>query len=192
MVICGVHSSAPRRRRRAAARVGDRLFQHLLIELDADLADMAGLLLAQQIAGAADVEIVAGQREAGAELVERLHHFEPALRRLGQHLARRQGQIGIGAQLGAADAAAQLVELRQAEHVGAMDDQRVGGRDVEAGFDDVGREQHVVVALVEGGHHLLELGRRHLAMRHRHLHLGHQLAAAARRTSSRSVMRGTT
>ena len=47
--------------------LGDRLLQHLLVELEADLADLARLLLAEQVAGAADVEIVAGQREAGAQ-----------------------------------------------------------------------------------------------------------------------------
>ena len=60
-----------RRRRRtsrvAAAGLGDGFFQHLLVELDADLADLSGLFLAQQVAGAADVEIVAGERKAGAE-----------------------------------------------------------------------------------------------------------------------------
>ena len=70
---------------------GDRLFEQVLVKLDADLADMARLLLAQEIAGAADVEIVARQREAGAELIQGLHHFEPALRRLGQQLAARAG-----------------------------------------------------------------------------------------------------
>ncbi len=110
----------------------------MLIELDADLADMTRLLLAEQVAGAADVEIVARQGEAGAEGVESLHDFEPALRRLGQRLGRWQGQIGIGPHLAAADAAAQLIELRQAEHVGAMDDHRIGDRHIETGFDDVG------------------------------------------------------
>ena len=146
MVICGVHSSFAGASASAPLRaVTHRLFQHLLVKLDADLADMARLFVAQQIAGAADIEIVARKREAGAQRVEGLHHFEPALRGLGQHLARRQGQIGIGAQLAAADAAAQLIELRQAEHVGAMDDHRIGGRNVEAGFDDVGREQQIVL-----------------------------------------------
>ena len=56
-----------------------RLFQHGLIELEADLADMARLLLAEQIAGAADVEVVAGQHEAGAERIERLQHLQPLL-----------------------------------------------------------------------------------------------------------------
>ena len=49
----------------------DRIGQHLLIELVADFLDMAGLLVAQQIAGAANVEIVARELEAGAERVER-------------------------------------------------------------------------------------------------------------------------
>ena len=43
----------------AGAQLGDRVLQHLLVQLDADLADMAGLLVAQQVAGAADVEVVA-------------------------------------------------------------------------------------------------------------------------------------
>src|SRR3712207_8637686 len=48
--------------------------------------------------------------------------------------------------------------------------------DVEAALDDGGRQQHVVLAVVEGAHHLLELGRRHLAVADDHLHLGHLLA----------------
>ncbi len=56
-----------------------RLLQHLLVELEADLLDVAGLLVAQQIAGAANVEIVRGELEAGAQRVERLQHLEAAL-----------------------------------------------------------------------------------------------------------------
>ena len=110
----------------------------------------------------------------------------------GQRLARRHGQKRIGALLGAADPPAELVELRQAEHVGAVDDQRVGGRNVEARLDDGGREQHVELAVVEGAHHVFELGRRHLAMRDHELHLRHLLAQERRACSSRSAMRGTT
>ncbi len=87
-----------------------------------------------------------------------------------------RGEERIGALLGASDAAAQLIELRQAEHVGAMDDQRVGGRDIEAGFDDGGRQQHVELAVVEAAHDVFELGRRHAAMRHAELDLGNMVA----------------
>ena len=72
-------------------------------------------------------------------------------------LVGRQGEQRIGACLGAADASAQLIELGEAEHVGPPDDQCVRGRDVEAGFDDRRRQQHVVLSLVEGGHDVFEL-----------------------------------
>ena len=87
----------------------------------------------------------------------------------------RQREQRVGAQLGAADAAAQLIDLRQPEHVGAVHDQRVGGRDVEAGFDDRGRQQHVELAVVERRHDVLEHGRRHLAVGDGDAHLRHVL-----------------
>src|SRR6202022_2037458 len=67
------------RRRDAGLETCDRLLQHLLIELEADLPDMAGLLLAQEISGAADVEVVGGERKACAQRVERLQHLQPPL-----------------------------------------------------------------------------------------------------------------
>ena len=68
-----------------AARLGlqDRLFQHRLIEFVADLLDMPGLFVAQQIARAANVEIMAGELEARAQRVEVGQHLQPLLRRLG-------------------------------------------------------------------------------------------------------------
>ena len=157
-----------------------RLFQHGLIELEADLADMARLLLAEQIAGAADVEVVARQHEAGAERIERLQHLQPLLGGWRQPRVGGHGDIGIGADLGAADAPAQLIELGEPEHVGAMHDQRVGGRNVEAGLDDRGRQQHVVLPVVEGVHHRIELARGHLAVGAGDLQLGHVLLQEGR------------
>ena len=61
---------------------------------------------------------------------------------------------------------ADLVELGQAELVGAVDDQGVGPGDVEAGLDDAGRDQHVGLAPDEGQHDLLELALAHLAVGH--------------------------
>jgi hypothetical protein len=49
-----------------AARLAHRFLEQMLVELDADFAHVAGLLVAQQIAGAADVEIVARQAESPA------------------------------------------------------------------------------------------------------------------------------
>ncbi len=56
-----------------------------------------------------------------------------------------------------------------------MHDQRVGGRDVEAGLDDRGREQNIVLPVVEGIHHGIELAAGHLAVGARHLQLRHML-----------------
>ena len=62
-----------------------------------------------------------------------------------------------------------------------MDDQRVGARNVEAGFDDRGRQQDVVLAVVEGADLVLELARRHLAVRDDEFALRHVLAQERRR-----------
>ena len=169
--------------RRVLARLDalDRLAHHLLIELVADLLDVAGLLFAKEIAGAAQVEVVARELEAGAERIERLQNAE-ALLGLRRDLGLgRGGEIGVGADLRAADAAAQLIELRQAEHVGAMDDHGVGARNVEAGFDDRGRQEDVVLAVVEGADLVLELARRHLAVGDDEFALGRVLAQERRR-----------
>src|SRR3546814_19597401 len=101
----------------AGPRRHHRLLQHLLVELDADLADVAGLLLAQQVAGTADVEVVAGELEAGTEAVQRLHHVQALLRRRAEDTPRRQREVGIAALLGTAAAAAALVNRRQAQQV---------------------------------------------------------------------------
>ena len=115
-----------------------------------------------------------GKLEAGAEGIERLQHLQPLFRLRGD-FPRRQGEQRIGAQFRAADAAAQLIELRQAEAVGAMHDQRVRGRNIETGFDDRGGEQHIVFAVVEGRHDVVERARRHLPVRHRDAHFRHAL-----------------
>ena len=57
----------------------------------------------------------------------------------------------------AADAAAQLMELRETEAVGAVDDDRVRGRHVDAALDDRRADQHVDALRVEVAHHVLEL-----------------------------------
>ena len=78
-------------------------------------------------------------------------------------------------QVGAADAAADLVELREAERVGALDDQRVGLRDVDARLDDGRRDEHVGVSAKERVHLLLELALAHLSVRDEEAQFGREL-----------------
>ena len=122
---------------------------------------------AEQVARAADLEVAVARPEAGAELRELLERLAAALRRrLVERLVARHEQVGVRAVAAAADAAAQLVELREAERVGAVDEDRVDARDVEAALDDRRAEQHVDVAAHERQHRSLELALRHLAVRH--------------------------
>ncbi|MNQ95720.1 hypothetical protein D3C85_1112900 [compost metagenome] len=136
------------------AQFGDGVFQHLLIQLDPDLADMARLLVAQQVAAAALIQIVTGQLEAGAQIVQRLQHLQTLLGRQAQRPFGVRRQIGECPRLGPSDTASDLVQLGQAEHVGAVDDQRVGRRNVDAALDNGGRDQDVITAVVEGAHHV--------------------------------------
>ena len=93
-------------------------------------------------------------------------------------------QVRVGLVVRAADAAAQLVQLREAELVGAADDDRVGARHVDAGLDDGRAQQHVEALGDEVAHHALELALGHLAVRDGDARLGHErLQASARRFS---------
>ena len=66
--------------------------------------------------------------------------------------------------VGAADATADLVQLREPERVGPLDDQGVRLRDVDARLDDRRRDEDVRVPGQEGVHALLEVALRHLAV----------------------------
>ena len=75
----------------------------------------------------------------------------------------------------AADAPAQLVQLRKAELVGAAHDDGIGRRHVDACLDDGRAQQQVVALRDEVAHHVLELALGHLAMGDGDARLGQQL-----------------
>src|SRR5262249_23319192 len=136
-----------------------------------NLTDVTGLLFAQEVAAAAHIEIVAGQREAGAQIVERCEHLETLFGAQRQRALRGSREIGVSAHFRAPYPPTQLVELSQAKHVGAENNERVGAWNIETGFDDAGGKQHVVGAIVERGHDFIELTWRHLPMRRSERHL---------------------
>ena len=151
------------------------LAEHLVVELEADLHHVAALVLAEHLAGAADLEVVHREVEARAQLLHLLDRVEPLRRLLGQALGVGHHEVGIGLVVRTADAAAQLVQLRQAELVGAAHHDGVGCRHVDAGLDD-GRAQQEVVALGhEVAHHALEFALGHLAVGHGDARLGQDL-----------------
>src|SRR5262249_56082309 len=90
-------------------------------------------------------------------------------RGLGGELARLGiEQVRVRRDVAASDAATDLVQLREAELVGALDDQGVRLRDVETRLDDGRRDEHVRVAAEERQHLVLELALPHLAVRNEH------------------------
>ncbi len=73
-------------------------------------------------------------------------------------------QVAPAGRAAAADPAPQLVQLCDAEAVGALHDHDGGLGDVDADLDDRGGDQHIELAGAEAVHHLLADGGRHLAV----------------------------
>ena len=147
-----------------AFQLRDGLLQELAVEIEADRHDVAALGRAEDAAGAANFEIAHGDAKARAERAVLLDRVDPLARCAhGHHLAREQ-QIGVGLVLGAADAAAELIEIGQAEAIGAIDDDGVGVRNIEAALDDRGADEHVDFSGDETLHDVFEFVRVHLAV----------------------------
>ena len=64
------------------------------------------------------------------------------------------------------------MQLGEAELVGAMDDDRIGGGNVDAGLDDRGAKQQIDALLVEVSHHPFQLALVHLSVRDRDARFG--------------------
>ena len=123
----------------------------------------ARLLGAEQVAGAAHLEVLERDAIAGAELRVVLEHLQAALG-VGVDGVGHE-QIAVRAAVRPADAAAQLIELREPEVVGAIHEHRVRVRHVEPRLDDHRRDEHVDLAVHERVHHVLELALAHLPVR---------------------------
>ena len=152
--------------------VAHGLFEHFGVEGEADLHHFAALAFAEDFAGAADFEVLHGEGETGTQIVGGGDGIEPFFGIFGDVFGGEQ--ISVGLVVAAADAAAQLVQLRQAEFVGAVDDDGVGVGDVDTGFDDGGTQQDVETLLQKVAHHLLELAFAQLAVCHADAGFGQQ------------------
>ncbi len=158
------------------AVVGDRLAHHPYVEIEADAGDMAGLFTAEEVARAADLQVLHGDVHARTHLGVLGDGRQPLVRGLGQRLLRRVEEVGVAALAATAHPPAQLVELGEAEVVAALDDQGVGVGDVDARFDDRRRDQDVELLLPEVDDDLLQLGLAHLSVGGLDTGLGDDLA----------------
>ncbi len=105
---------------------------------------------AEEVAGTAQLEVAFGDDEAVVGLGHRAQPFARVVapRRLVQ-------QDAVRLPLATADAAAQLVELRQAEALGVLHDHHRGVGHIHADLDDRGGHQHVRRPRHERLHHLI-------------------------------------
>ena len=147
---------------------------HAYVQVEAHALDMAGLLVAQKVTGAAQFQVLHGHIETGAERRVLRDGGEPVMGLLGHRLGRVVQEVGVRALAAATDAATQLMELAQAETVGMVDDQRVRIGDIKTGLDDCGTHEHVDVAMPEAADDLVELLLPHLAVGDADVRLGHQ------------------
>ena len=89
-------------------------------------------------------------------------------------LVRRHDEVAESLAVGPAYAAAQLVQVAQAEVLGLVDDDGVGVRDVQSVLYDGGAEHHVVVPAHEVQHLVFQHLGLHLPVGNADLHVGHQ------------------
>ena len=117
--------------------------------------------VAEQLACAAQLEVDLGQLEAVGGLDERL---QPGDRRLRQLLLRPRHEQAVRLLRPTPDAAAELVQLGQAEAVGLLHDHDRRVRHVDADLDHGRRHEHVQLAGLEARHQVAPLGRPQLAV----------------------------
>ena len=162
-----------------AGRVGefaDRFGDHLDVQVEADRRDMSGLFGPSRLPGAADFEVAHGDLEAGTEIGELADRLQPFVGLFGELVVARVQQVCVGALAAPADPSPQLVQLREAEPIGAVDDERVDGRHVEPAFDDRRADQHVVLAFPELLHDPFESALVHLAVSDGDTRFGYEFA----------------
>ena len=148
--------------RRQLLQLAHGLLQQRAVQLVADRRDVPALLRAQDVAGAAQLQVAHGDREAGAHLAELLDRPQPPRRLRRQVPVLIDQQVAVRPVLVPPHAAAQLVQVGQAVAVGVVDEDRVGVGNVEPALDDRRRQQNVELVSHEAEHHLFQLGLGHL------------------------------
>src|SRR5450756_1185136 len=147
--------------------------------------DVAGLLPAEQVAGAADLQVLHRHRHASAEVGVGCDGGQPVVRQLGQRLLRWEQEVGVRALPATTDPAAQLVQLADPEGVRPLHHQGVCVGDVQSALDDRRTDQDVELLPPEPHHDVLERVLVHLAVRDGHPRLRHPLAQPRRRSIDR-------
>ena len=157
---------------------GHGLGDHTHVQVEADPGDVPGLLPAQQIAGAADLQVLHGHLHARPQVGIGGNGAQPLQGGLGQGPVGRVQEVGVGALAPAAHAPAQLMELAQPHAVGPVDNEGVGVRHVQAGLHNRGAHQHIDLLAPEVVNDPLQARLAHLPVGDGDPRLGHRLSQA--------------
>ena len=161
-----------------AARLGHGLAQHLRKQVKAHARQVAVLLSAHQRTGAANLQVAHGDTHAAAQVLELGKCSQARRGLLGERQLAREHKVRVGLRGRATHTALELVELCQTQALRVLDDERVGGRVVDAALHDGRGDEHIDLFGRELDHHVLDLARAHLAVRHAHARLGRGLVHA--------------
>ena len=161
-----------------AARLGHCLAQHLRKQVEAHARQVAVLLGAHKRAGTTDLQVAHGDAHTAAQVLELGKCGQARRRLLGERQLAGEHKVRVCLRGRAAHAALKLVELCQTQTLRVLDDQCVGGRVVDAALHDGRGDKHVDLLGRELDHHVLDLARAHLAVRHAHARLGRGLVHA--------------
>src|SRR5687768_13163859 len=113
---------------------------------------MAALLCTEKITGAANLEVAHCDFETASEAGVLFNGTDAFADVAEQRGMSRQKKIRVGLVLVAANAAAELVKVAQSETIRAINDDGVGVRNIDAAFNDGGRDENVRLAVDELGH----------------------------------------
>ena len=157
-----------------------RALQHVGVELKAHLLHFARLLVAEHLAGAADLEVVHREVEAGAQVFHHLYRLEAFLRLRRQRVLGRRQQVRVCLMVRASDAARGAGAAAPSPNRSARSMMIVLAVGTSMPVSMIVEQTSRLIALrVEVAHHVLELALAHLAMRDGDARLGQQLTRGA-------------
>lgn len=106
---------------------------------------------AEQFSGASDFKILLGNPEA---VIRFRNGFQTSKAVFGDGVADQNAESLM---VSTSDPTSQLVELRQAESIGLLDDDRGGVGDIDADLDDRGGYKDIDFPVPEAFHHIVTL-----------------------------------
>src|SRR5262245_22765053 len=97
---------------------------------------MAALRRAENAPGAANLQVAHRDAKPRPQRAILANGVDPLASRADRHELTREEKVGIGFVLGAPDSPTQLIKVGQSEAIGAIDDDGIGIRNIEAALDD--------------------------------------------------------